>query len=37
MAGFIEVERRAFGDGADPKLLRDEPDRAVESLYVEAC
>ena len=35
-AGFAQVERRAFGEGIDPKLLRDRADRAEESLYVEA-
>ena len=34
--GFTNVERRSFGKGADPKLLRDTQGRAVESLYVEA-
>jgi predicted SAM-dependent methyltransferase len=35
-SGFSDVERRSFGEGADPKLLRDAPHRAIESLYVEA-
>jgi len=35
-AGFANVKKRAFGEGADPKLLRDTPSRQVESLYVEA-
>jgi predicted SAM-dependent methyltransferase len=34
--GFMSVERRSLGKGADPKLLRDTEGRAVESLYVEA-
>jgi predicted SAM-dependent methyltransferase len=34
--GFMNVERRSFGKGADPRLLRDTEGRAVESLYVEA-
>jgi predicted SAM-dependent methyltransferase len=35
-SGFETVERRAFGEGADPKLLRDAPYRQIESLYLEA-
>jgi hypothetical protein len=35
-AGFINVERRAFGEGADPMLLRDSAHRQIESLYIEA-
>jgi predicted SAM-dependent methyltransferase len=35
-AGFTNVKKRAFGEGVDPKLLRDTPSRRVESLYVEA-
>ncbi len=35
-SGFSNAERRSFGEGADPKLLRDAPDRRIESLYVEA-
>jgi predicted SAM-dependent methyltransferase len=35
-AEFSKVERRAFGEGSDPRLLRDTPSRRVESLYVEA-
>ncbi|ATQ69762.1 MULTISPECIES: class I SAM-dependent methyltransferase [Methylosinus] len=35
-AGFAKVEKRAFGEGADPKLLCDSPSRRLESLYVEA-
>lgn len=34
--GFTNVERCAFGQGRDPKLLRDSPSRRIESLYVEA-
>ena len=36
LAGFETVRRCAFGEGADPKLLRDMADRRAESLYVEA-
>lgn len=36
-SGFSSVERRSFGEGVDLKLLRDAPDRRVESLYVEAA
>jgi predicted SAM-dependent methyltransferase len=35
-AGFIEVERKNFGQSGDPALLIDTPERASESLYVEA-
>ncbi len=35
-AGFERVERRAFQESADPKLLRDSENRRSESLYVEA-
>jgi predicted SAM-dependent methyltransferase len=35
-AGFTEVERRSFGEGADPRLLIDTPERRHESIYVEA-
>lgn len=34
--GFGDVARRGFGEGRDPRLLRDTPSRRVESLYVEA-
>ena len=33
---FKIVERRSFGEGTDPKLLRDTPSRRPESLYAEA-
>ena len=33
--GFTDVAKRKFGEGANPKLLLDTPERAVESLYVE--
>ena len=36
MAGFTNVDRRSFGEGADPRLLRDAADRRIESLYLEA-
>jgi predicted SAM-dependent methyltransferase len=35
-AGFIDIERRRFGDSRDQRLLLDSPERAIESLYVEA-
>jgi predicted SAM-dependent methyltransferase len=35
-AGFARVERCAFGQGQDAKLLRDSQHRRIESLYVEA-
>jgi predicted SAM-dependent methyltransferase len=35
-AGFIDIQKRAFGEGSNSKLLRDTPSRQLESLYVEA-
>ena len=35
-AGFKNVNKCAFGEGADPKLLCDTPQRRVKSLYAEA-
>ncbi len=35
-AGFSTVTRRSFMNGSDPRLLLDSPERAPESLYVEA-
>jgi len=35
-AGFNSVIRTTFGSGSDPALLIDTPERACESLYVEA-
>jgi predicted SAM-dependent methyltransferase len=35
-AGFANVQKCAFGEGSDPKLLCDSSGRQVESLYVEA-
>jgi predicted SAM-dependent methyltransferase len=35
-AGFTDVRATGFGQGADPALLVDSPERASESLYVEA-
>lgn len=35
-AGFAPAVRRGFGEGAEPRLLLDTPDRQCESLYVEA-
>jgi len=34
--GFVEISRRQFGDSHDQRLLLDSPQRAIESLYVEA-
>jgi predicted SAM-dependent methyltransferase len=34
--GFEEVRRADFGQGADPELWIDQPERRLESLYVEA-
>lgn len=34
--GFKQVEKRAYGDGADSMLIRDTASRRGESLYVEA-
>ena len=34
--GFENITRRSFGEGRDPRLLIDTPDRRCESLYVEA-
>lgn len=34
--GFRNVTKCRFGEGNDPRLLRDTPHRSVESLYVEA-
>jgi len=36
-AGFAVVRRTGFGQGSDTQLLIDRPDRAWESLYVEAA
>ena len=35
-AGFKEIRKRKFREGNDERLLIDKPERAVESLYVEA-
>lgn len=35
-AGFVDIRRRAYLEGSDPKLLIDTDFRASESLYVEA-
>jgi SAM-dependent methyltransferase len=35
-AGFDRIERRSLQAGADPRLIKDAPERAPESLYVEA-
>lgn len=34
--GFTDIREAAFGQGADPELLRDDPEKAWETLYVEA-
>lgn len=34
--GFADAQPASFGVGADPRLVRDDPDKAHESLYVEA-
>ena len=36
-AGFEDVRRESFMQGRDATLLIDQADRAVESLYMEAC
>jgi predicted SAM-dependent methyltransferase len=35
-AGFVDIRKCGFGDSRDSRLLLDSPERAVESLYVEA-
>ncbi|WP_051631302.1 class I SAM-dependent methyltransferase [Afifella pfennigii] len=35
-AGFEDIRRCSFGEGADRRLILDSPERAWESLYVEA-
>jgi predicted SAM-dependent methyltransferase len=34
--GFEEAAAASFGSGSDPRLIKDDPDKASESLYVEA-
>lgn len=34
--GFADASAKSFGVSADPRLARDDPDKAHESLYVEA-
>ena len=34
--GFVEVNKKRFGEGANPSLILDTPSRAMKSLYVEA-
>lgn len=34
--GFTEITKKSFREGSDKRLLIDRPERAVESLYVEA-
>ena len=34
--GFVDARAASFGVGSDPRLVRDDPDKAHESLYVEA-
>jgi predicted SAM-dependent methyltransferase len=36
-AGFVNITKQTFQQGADPMLLRDTADRQIESLYVEAA
>jgi predicted SAM-dependent methyltransferase len=36
VAGFTRIERCAFGQGRDAKLIGDSQHRRVESLYIEA-
>jgi len=35
-AGFVDIDKRQCGDSRDARLLLDSPERAIESLYVEA-
>jgi hypothetical protein len=35
-AGFMEIRQRIFREGADNRLLKDQPEREFESLYIEA-
>jgi hypothetical protein len=35
-AGFTVIKQEKFAKGNDKRLLIDRPERAVESLYVEA-
>jgi len=35
-AGFTQVTPRSFGESAYPGLALDRPERAIESMYVEA-
>jgi predicted SAM-dependent methyltransferase len=35
-AGFVDIQRRAYREGADQKLLIDSPERREESLRIEA-
>lgn len=35
-AAFSNIQKRAFGEGDDQKLLLDNQERSIESLYVEA-
>ncbi|HEY4975441.1 MAG TPA: hypothetical protein VII41_17645, partial [Steroidobacteraceae bacterium] len=35
-AGFVDIAKRRLGESHDQRLLLDSPERAVESLYVEA-
>lgn len=34
--GFADARQVAFGEGCDPRIVRDDPDKTHESLYVEA-
>jgi predicted SAM-dependent methyltransferase len=35
-AGFVDIGKRRMGESHDQRLLLDSPERAIESLYVEA-
>jgi predicted SAM-dependent methyltransferase len=35
-AGFVDIGKRSMGESHDQRLLMDSPERAIESLYVEA-
>jgi predicted SAM-dependent methyltransferase len=36
-SGFSQIDHKSYGEGANPELIRDTKERAIESLYVEAC
>jgi hypothetical protein len=35
--GFINIEQKAPGDASRPELCLDDPEHAMETLYVEAA